>query len=303
VFPILDCIVLGVRAVSILAVFQAAGGYVFLRLFERELQDTALVIRSRVRWSALAAVVLSMTYYFLVPARMAGSFEGMFDAVLATIVSSSTIESAQVAAFAGLAVIAASIDVDDDFNRWLCLIGAAVAVFSFALTGHTTIHDLRLLLAPALVVHVAVAAFWFGSLWPLRIVAERVTPRARTEIVGRFSRYAMRAVPVLFLCGLLMAVIFVGSAAGLATPYAAMLGIKTAGFAGVLAIANVNRTRLAPAMARDDATAVRSFRRALTGEALGLAAVVVATAFMTGLFAPDGLHGTFDDGHDPQTHE
>lgn len=299
----IDSFVLAVRAFSILAVFQAAGGYVFLRAFERDLRAAAEPIRALVRWSALAAVVTAMVYYFLVPVRMAGSFEGLFDAVLGGIVSASSIESAQIAAFAGLALIAVSVDVEDDFNRNLCLLGAALAVLSFALTGHTTIHDLRPVLAPALVVHVAAAAAWFGALWPLRIVAGSEPESVRTAVIARFSGYAMRAVPVLLAVGLLMAAIFVGSIGGLATGYAAMLGLKGLGFAAVLAIANFNRTRLSPAMAAGDATAVAVFRRVLVAEAAAIGAVVLVTVLMTGFFAPENLHGSFADGHEAEVHE
>ncbi len=284
---LIDGFVLGVRALSLLAIFQAIGAWLFLRRFETELTDPAAdSIRALVRWTALAAVVLAMSYYLLIPARMAGSFEGLSNPVLRSIVADSSARPAQIAAFSGLALIAVSIGVRSRFHRSLCLIGAALAMLSFALTGHTSLHDLRPLLAPLLVIHVVVAAAWFGSLWPLGIVAmlEKTTTTAR--VAGLFSGYALKAVPLLFLCGLGMTFVLTGSIAGLATPYGAMLGLKFAAFIIVLAIANHNRTRLTPAIAADDARAVRRFCRNLLAETLLLAMVVGVTVVMTGLFAP-----------------
>lgn len=280
-----------------LAAFQAVGAYVFLRVFEREIAVTEATIRGLVRWSALAAVLFAALYYFLVPVRMAGSFSGFGNPVLGDIVASSSVQPAQVLLLVGAAVLAITVDIRSVFHRTLCLIGAAAAVASFALTGHTTVHDLRPLLATLLIAHVAVAAVWFGSLLPLRIVGGREAPEARAEIVRTFSAHAMRAVPVLFVCGVIMGAVFLASVDQVFTGYGLMLGLKLAGFAGVLAIANFNRTRLVPAIARGDADAASRFRRVLIGEMLALAAVVFVTVLMTGFFAPRNLHGSFDGDH------
>lgn len=296
-YPVIDTLVLAVRALGMLAAFQAVGAYVFLRVFEREIAVTEATIRGLVRWSALAAVLLAALYYFLVPVRMAGGFSGFGDPVLGAIVESSSVEPAQVVLLIGAAILAVMVDIRSAFHRALCLIAAAVVVVSFALTGHTTIHDLRPLLAPLLILHVAAAAIWFGSLWPLRIIAGRETAEARSAIVRGFSRLAIRGVPVLFVCGLVMSAIFLASIDQVFTGYGLMLGFKLAGFAGVLAIANFNRTRLVPAIARGDTAAASRIRRVLIGEMLALAAVVVLTVMMTGFFAPEGLHGSFEGDH------
>jgi putative copper export protein len=94
-----------------------------------------------------------------------------------------------------------------------------------------------------------------------------------------------------------MSGIFLASVDQVFTGYGLMLGLKLGGFAGVLAIANFNRTRLVPAIASGDAGAASRFRRVLIGEMLALASVVVLTVLMTGFFAPEGLHGSFDGEH------
>lgn len=285
-FLFVDCFVLTIRALGIIALFQAVGAYLFVHLFRHELHQSERFLRSLVRWSALAGVLLGTLYYFLVRARMAGSFSGLGDPVLAGIVAGSSVHSAQVFAITGALAVAVAVSFHGGFYRLICLAGAMAIVISFALTGHTTTHDPGFLLAPLLVVHVAVAAAWFGALWPLRVVCARESREARAQIVSRFSRYAVRAVPVLFACGTLLAALFLRSIQQALMPYGMMLGLKIATFCGVLAIANYNRTRLVHAIADGQERSVSIFRQVLVGELLLLAAIVIVTVLMTGFFSP-----------------
>ena len=126
---------------------------------------------------------------------------------------------------------------------------------SFVLMGHTVIHEQRWMLAPLLFVHVVVAAVWLGALTGLYIAA-RDTGTAGGALVARFSAQAVRAVPVIFVCGFLMSALFIRSFAELATPYGAMVLGKALGFAVLMALAAQNKWRLGPRMLAGDGSAV-----------------------------------------------
>ena len=295
-----DGVVIGLRALSFVAVLAAAGTAVFIAMLGRELERSRDAIRSRAELTAIAALVLELGYYLLIPARMGGSFGAAFDPALAALLAESSVGPAHAVRFAGLGVLLVSFGLDEQ-NRMRtagCVLGAALVVGSFLLTGHTTIHAWRPVLAALLLVHLATAAFWLGSLWPLARAAAEESPLRAAAILGRFSTLAVRAVPLLGLCGAAMALIFIRSVDELMTGYGALVLVKAAGYTALLGLAALNRRRLLPAIAAARPHAVRAFRRVVAAEWALIAAVVIATALMTELFAPENLHATFSTGHD-----
>jgi putative copper export protein len=145
-------------------------------------------------------------------------------------------------------------------------------------------------------VHVVVAAVWLGALAGLYIAA-RETGTASAPLVARFSAHAGWAVPAIFVCGFVMSVIFIRSFAALATPYGAMVLGKSFGFAVLMALAAQNKWRLGPRLSAGDASAVRALQRTVKTEWVLIAAVLVATAVMTSLYAPEHLQGSFAPEH------
>ena len=131
-----------------------------------------------------------MLHYVLTPARMAGSFGSTFDPSLESLLLRSSSGGAHIVRVVGLALLALSLDRAGRVNTIGNVAGAALALGSFALMGHTVIHPLRWLLAPLLLVHVGVAALWFGALWPLRLIAIREPAERAGAIVARFSARA-----------------------------------------------------------------------------------------------------------------
>jgi putative copper export protein len=175
--------------------------------------------------------------------------------------------------------------------------GAGLALLSFALMGHTVIHELRWLLAPLLLVHVGAGALWLGALAGLYI-AVRDTGSAGAPLVARFSAHATWLVGGLLVCGVGMSVIFIRSFAELATPYGAIVLGKALGFAVLLGLAGLNRWRFGPGLSAGDSGAARRLERTIVAEWLLIAAVLAATAAMTALFAPEHLEGAFAPEHD-----
>ena len=293
-----DALVIGLRAIGFVALFQAAGAALFLALYEPQ---TAPAVAERLRLvariAALVALVAAVLHYVLTPARMAGDFGSTFDPALESLLLRSSSGTAHIVRVVGLAILLLALDRASRINTWAACIGAALALLSFALMGHSVIPAQRWILAPLLLVHVVVAAVWLGALAGLYIAA-RETGTASGPLVARFSAHAGAAVPAIFVCGFLMSVLFIRSFAELATPYGAMVLGKSFSFAVLMALAAHNKWRLGPRLSAGDASAVPALQRTVKIEWVLIAAVLVATAVMTSLYAPEHLEGSFAPEHE-----
>jgi putative copper export protein len=288
-----DALVIGLRAVTFVALFQAAGTALAIALYAPELaRDSAEKLRNVARFAALVALAATVLHYVLTPARMAGNFGSTFDPALGSLLLRSSSGTGHIARVIGLAVLLLSLDRASRFNTWASCAGAAVALASFAVMGHTVIHRERWLLTPLLLVHVGIAAVWLGALTGI-LVAARDTGVAAGALVARFSAQAVRAVPAIFVCGLLMGVLFIRSFDELATPYGAMVVGKSAAFAVLMGLAAQNRWRFGPRLRAGDGAAVPPLVRTVKAEWVLIAAVLAATAVMTSLYAPEHLEGGF----------
>lgn len=293
-----DALVIGLRAIGFVALFQAAGAALFLALYEREIVGaSADKLRLVARVAALVALVAAVAHYVLTPARMAGDFGSTFDPALESLLLRSNSGSAHIVRVVGLAILLLALDRASRINTWAACVGAGLALLSFALMGHTVIHPQRWLLAPMLLVHVVVAAVWLGALAGLYIAA-RDTGTASGPLVARFSAHASRAVPAIFVCGFVMSVLLIRSFAELATPYGAMVLGKSLGFAALMALAAQNKWRFGPRLLAGDASAVPALQRTIAWEWVVIAVVLVGTAIMTSLYAPEHLEGSFAPEHE-----
>ncbi len=104
-----------------------------------------------------------------------------------------------------------------------------------------------LLLSQAL--HLVAAGAWLGGLVPLLIVVRQAPLDAAQHAARNFSTLGTVCVAVLIVTALYQGVVLSGGLAGLTgTGYGAMLLIKAALFALLIALAAINRLRLAPAL-------------------------------------------------------
>jgi len=298
VFFATDALVISLRAIGFVALFQAAGAALFLAIYERELaREVGDRLRLVARIAALVALVAAVSHYVLTPARMAGDFGSTFDPALESLLLRSNSGSAHIVRVVGLAILLLALDRASRLNTWAACVGAGLALLSFALMGHTVIHPQRWLLAPMLLVHVVVAAVWVGALAGLYLAA-RDTGTASGPLVARFSAHAARAVPAIFVCGFVMSVILVRSIAELATPYGAMVLGKALTFAALMALAAQNKLRFGPRLLAGDGSAVPALQRTIAWEWVLIAVVLVGTAVMTSLYAPEHLEGSFAPEHE-----
>jgi putative copper resistance protein D len=273
-----------VRALSFIALFQAAGTVIFVTIFGRQLDRSREPIRQFGLISAVAGLVLVAAHHGLEASRMAGDLRGVFDGSLQAMVLHSPMSLGAGFRFLGLALIVAAL-VNHGRSEALGLAGAASTLLGFLFVGHTASHAERAWLAGLLTVHLAAVAFWFGALAPLLAVSRREDAAVATRIVDLFSRIATWWVPVILLAGALMTVLLVDRWSVFAQPYGLVLLVKVIAFAVLMLLASLNKWRYAPALGAPRMAA--AFQRAVAAEYLLICAVLAATAIMTTFFSPE----------------
>ncbi len=277
-----DALSVLLRAASFVALLQAAGISLFVALFSRHLTAAAGEIRRLGVRSAAAALAFLAAQFALEASRMAGEYAGALDWSLQRIVLGSAAAAAFGARVLGVVLIATGLSGRGGLAQVIACAGVLLVAASFALTGHTAVHPLRWLLAPALMSHVLVAAFWLGAIPALYLATLREIDRAG-RVIEAFSRVALWVVPLLAVAGVAMTLLLLPGLAVLAQPYGRLLLVKMTGFALLMGLAAANRWRLGPAVA---VGAPRAFRRSLIAEYLLIAGVLAATATMTTLYSP-----------------
>jgi putative copper resistance protein D len=279
-----DALSVSLRALSFVVLLQASGVATFVALHRPYLSGSGTAIRRFGLMSALIAMPVLVAQYLLEAARMADDIRGIFDPSLQRLAWATALAGTLEWRIAGVVLVACALAGVTATRAVLGLIGSAVIAVSFALMGHTSVSAWRPVLAPLLIIHVYVAAFWFGALPALYLVTRREAPDRAGRVIAAFSRYAIRLVPVLAIAGLVMSVILIRRAAVFTEPYGWLLSAKVIGFVALLVLASQNRSRLGPAVAAGKPT---GFRRALTAEYVLIAAVLAATACMTTFFSPN----------------
>ncbi len=275
------------RALSNVALVQAAGAALFLWGFREILGSAVAPVRRFARWAAAGAVVLLFAHECAEVTRLTGEYSGVWDPDMQRLAWTShggIVHGVQIAA---LALLAGVLAVGGTSAVSIAALAALTATAAYAGAGHTSVHPLRLLLAPLLVLHVSVGAFWFGALAPLAIILRRGPAREAHAILVRFSRIAGWLVPAMAVAGVAMATVLVPGWSVFGRPYGELLAVKAAAFCALLAFAADNRWRATPALAAGDPTAGATLLRSIAAESVLLVAALTATAVLTTFFSPE----------------
>jgi putative copper export protein len=153
---------------------------------------------------------------------------------------------------AGLLLLAAAA------TRWpagpaLAAVGAVLVLFSYAAMGHSMLFQPRQEIAALVVLHLAVVAFWVGSLPPLLWVARRRDTASAAVLLRDWSGAATVAVGVMLATGLLLTwYLTVRLDRILDAWHGWALAWKVAAVLGALGLALWNRLRHTPALARGE---------------------------------------------------
>jgi len=207
------------------------------------------------------------------------------------------------AGLAGLFLVSAAALPGGFVKTWgLAFLGALILA-SFAWTGHGGSGEGAAGMAhrAATIAHLLAAAVWIGALavfLPALASAGMAGPQQRGETgreLARFSGLGSAAVAVILLTGLIKSVYLIGlDGLGVLTalPYGQVFVLKMALFAGMLALAGLNRFVWVPRLmaGRDDFTAVRALRASVGLETL-LGVGVLASVAVMGRLAPVAAHG------------
>ncbi|MCV3273469.1 copper resistance D family protein [Roseobacter sinensis] len=275
-----------VKTVAYLATLVAAGSVVIYLTLGALTEQGRSSLRRIAAVAALAAAGLSL---LRIPLRasflMGGTVEGAVDPMMLRIVAESPLGASVIVRLGGLALILA-VFLPGRGARWVALAGALVTCASFALRGHT-LGEPRLLLGALVTVHAIGLAFWIGAFAPLTRAVRCDPPAVAGALVHEFGAKALWVVATLVAAGALTLVLLgAATPAALATPYGQAFLIKLGLFAGVLALAGLNKTRLTPALQAAAPDAARRLRRSIGMESVLVLAVLATTAALTTLTSP-----------------
>jgi putative copper resistance protein D len=311
-----------VRALHTAAAVLIAGSFAFALLVLRHddvAAPTGVERGEIVRWIRLAgcgSVLVCIATWFvwlaLVAARMSGRplGEALDARLLGTVLTHTTFGRVWVFRLAAMLLLAAMLFAaraadGATVGRLDSASGvlAAMVLVTLAGAGHAagapaSVRPLHLAVDA---LHVLGAGLWLGALVPLlrvllraRNVRELPWAALATVATQRFSRLGQSAVGLLVASGLLNAWFLVGSFEALVqTPYGRLVSMKIVLLACMLAIAAVNRLRLAPRLAhgshRDGASAaaVQALVRNVLAEIV-LGSVVLAIACSLATLPPPG---------------
>jgi putative copper resistance protein D len=280
-----------VRALAFIAQFQAAGAAFFLTLYARGGAVPVAPVARFARRSALAGILLVLAHQLLDAARMSGEFRGLLDPAMQQLALDSSAALANAVRVVGLILIAHGLWRAERAGRRAspsATAGGLMVCASFLIVGHTSIHPLRWLLAPLLLLHLVVVAGWFGALLPLCMTVRSGAAVQAAAVVEAFSRLATRAVPLIFIAGATIALTLLPGIAALRESYGRLLLAKVAGFGLLMLFAALNKWRLTPALARGETAAAGALTRSMQLEWLIIAAVLCVTAALTTFYSPEG---------------
>jgi copper transport protein len=155
------------------------------------------------------------------------------------------------------------------------LVLAAGALVTWSLAGHAWTAPQQWVAVASDLAHLGAVAVWIGGLLALLVALPLLATGERAPLTNRFSGLAVIAAGVVGLSGVVSGWQQVRTLDGLtSTGYGRLLLAKVVGFAVLVALGWVNRSRLVPLVART----ADPLRRSLRVEVLVAAAVLAVTA-------------------------
>ncbi|MCY3829183.1 MAG: CopD family protein [Rhodospirillaceae bacterium] len=264
-------------------------GLVLARLvFRRETGAVHRRICGQASALALLALAAAGFGFLLRGAAMTGDASGMTDPEMLGLLWRNPPGTRLLLLGSGLLLVLAGLRIAGP-GLWIAGAGGLLALWSFALIGHVPDAG-PLWLQALLVLHLAAAAFWIGSLSPLhRLAALPEKLSAAAGLGHRFGRIAAVTVPVLIAAGIVMAWRLLGDLAAMTTTgYGLTLLAKIAGVTILLGAAALNKLRFVPAMRRGEPAAAARLRRSIAVEWLAVCAILLVTATLTTMQHPPG---------------
>lgn len=164
----------------------------------------------------------------------------------------------------------------------LALLGGASLLYSFSLTGHSVEQSNFYKLVFS--IHIFIAAWWLGQLFPLWLVAKHTDYQTSYTILDEFGKWASVSVAVLILCGLWMSYVLTGWQLILTSDYLFWLLVKVGLVALILTIAAYHKIYLVPAMLKNKNG--HAIQKSILLEKVVAYFILLVTAYLTSFLGP-----------------
>jgi copper transport protein len=264
------------RALRDLALLIAAGGALFALAIGRFPAERPLLGIAGVL-AAVAAVACIGVHGAAMMDATVTSLEAWRSGLYSSFGLSACVAAAGAVCIAAGAFAAGAVRVS------LLLAGALAVIASLPLTGHAMTAKPTAVAVAALAVHGLAAAFWIGSLVALLSIMN-------VAVLHRFSRWAMIAVALLVIAGIVFVVLQLSSVSELfGSDYGWLIVGKVFFLVLLLALAFLNRFRWLPMLERGVGTAAARLRWSIAGELALAAGVIGVTAVLVQTPPPRGF--------------
>jgi len=274
------------RAAGLVLSLQAVGAALFRARFASVLERSAARIHRSALHATLAALAIVLAQLLFEPVEMAGEAGGLTDPAVRRLLLASPATATLIVRLVGVTCLTAGLWPRAGLRGVLIAAGSAFTLGSFLLSGHTAIDPHRVPLGSLLLLHVAIVAFWFGALQPLRQIVALESRATAAQILAAFSALAVWLVPAIALAGLGMGLLLLPDVAALLRPYGVLLLAKAALYALLLGLAALNRLRLVPQLEQGAATVPAQLRLSMALEYALICLVLSLTAVLSGRFSP-----------------
>lgn len=266
------------RALVYAGTIAAAGACLFATTYPAVSRSVAAVLR----WQILIGVllVLCVEPFRLVLFQLAisgGDAELAFGPDMRWMAFQMPNGQAAVARVAGvLLIVAFGLRVP-----LLGLFGCGLAIGSYALEGHTAATAQSGWASMILLVHLAVAHWWLGALWPLAASLRALPTDDAATTIERFGQLAALVVPLLLVAGGILFAMLVSWRLQLSDPYQTLVALKVLVVAALLVRAAVNKFVLTPRLRTDPPRGANALRRSIALEVVLACFVLVLTGAIT----------------------
>lgn len=242
------------------------------------------------RLAAICAVAAALFSLARLPLRasflMGGTWQGATDPMMLSMVSQSPLGSSITLRIVGLVLICAIL-MTSRLGRPLASLGVLIVAASFVLRGHA-LEEPRLLLAALIALHILGLAFWIGAFAPLYRLSAGHTGNAAGQVAHDFGRMALWVVGALTVAGGVTLWLLTGDILlAVSTPYGQFFALKLGVFLAVIALAAWNKLHVTPALLRQEPGAGAHLRRSIRIEAAFVAVILLTTATLTTVSAPE----------------
>ncbi len=256
-------------------VLTAVGSVLVKVLFD--LHDLKRLVFSMIAGAFIASMVL----YGVDAIMLTADITGFVDLEMLTLIAETSNGTAFFVRLLGICLIFVGLFVNR-IGKWLAVLGALIAVYSFTQVGHTTSQDSGLIMA-SLFLHLIAASVWIGILYPLRKMALSEKNHMKTaQIAHQFGRLAIGFVPVLIAVGIYMAWQLFDSFSSLVTSgYGSIFMAKIAAVSSLLILAARNKLKFVPELRRGNVKAAKNLVSTINYEWIAFVLVLLATALLT----------------------